>query len=66
MNNRICYPKPLFIIILLKRRKKNNGNISQEFSLSFKHTTPITVIRIITAKNENEPDERGFISGCLV
>jgi len=35
-------------------------------ALFLKHTTPITVIRIIAAKNENEPAERGFISGCLV
>jgi hypothetical protein len=64
MNNSICYPKPLFIIILFKRKQEN---YSQKNEVLFvKHTTPITVIRIIAAKNENEPDERGFISGCLV
>jgi hypothetical protein len=35
-------------------------------TLVFQHTTPITVIRIIAAKNENDPPERGLISGCLV
>ena len=45
------------------REKTYVKNVEKNF---FIHTTPITVIRIITAKNENDPDERGFISGCLV
>jgi hypothetical protein len=42
--------------------KKENESLKS----SFKRTTPTTVIRIITAKNENDPAERGLISGCLV
>ncbi len=47
----------------IEKKKKND---LRKQTLVFQHTTPITVIRIIAAKNENDPPERGLISGCLV
>jgi hypothetical protein len=54
-------PKPLLVVVLDRQRVGREGH-----SALVELTTPTTVTRIITARNENEPDERGLISGCRV
>jgi hypothetical protein len=65
MNDSIDNPKGLLIVVL-ETNEEYSENEYLKNKQTNKRTTPITVTRIISARNENEFDERGFMSACRV